>query len=392
MQDSATFPDRPTAFPARVWRRVRILGGTALVAALAAAGVIASTGYIAANSVRVQVEDAAAPLTVAVIPFVAQDSYRVTQQFIGLLEPARQERLGFEAGGTVTEVLVDEGDNVTEGQVLARLDTRALAAERDQASAARDALTAQRDLARLTADRQVQLAQRNVASAQRADETRFQVAELDARLAEIDARLTGLDIQLDKAVLRAPFPGEIGARLLDDGARVGPASPVLDLLETGAPRVRVGLAPDVAAGLAADASFEVMLAGEPARLTLISRRSGIDPVTRTRPTLFAVERALAGPLAFGDVIQIDLPRQVSGSGGWVPLSALIEGPRGLWSVYVIDDTGNEPLVARESVELVHATEAQAYVRGALADGTWIVGEGTHRLGVGQPVLLTPAES
>ena len=42
---------------------------------------------------------------------------------LGQLEPVQNSQLGFELAGRVTSILVDEGDAVTAGQVLATLDT-----------------------------------------------------------------------------------------------------------------------------------------------------------------------------------------------------------------------------------------------------------------------------
>lgn len=54
----------------------------------------------------------------------------------------RQVNLGFRVGGRISEVLVDEGDKVEEGQPMARIDCDILTQQRDQALARVDAQTA----------------------------------------------------------------------------------------------------------------------------------------------------------------------------------------------------------------------------------------------------------
>src|SRR6185295_116759 len=66
----------------------------------------------------------------------------------GLVE-AKGDRvaLAFETSGRITELLVAEGDRVTAGQVVARLDDRIASARAARAAAAVDAARARRDLA-----------------------------------------------------------------------------------------------------------------------------------------------------------------------------------------------------------------------------------------------------
>ncbi len=365
-------------------RRLGILAGTCAIAALSLGAVIAASRMIAAGTVRIEAGADEPPLAVSVLEAEMQDSYRVPQVFIGRIEPRQDSRLGFELGGTVTEIAVDEGDEVAEGQVLAVLDTRLVAARLAEARAARDALSAQIELAQLTWERQKALADRSFASRQNADEARLAVAELEARIAQTDASLSQIELQREKSTLRAPYAGRIALRHVDLGAQVAAAAPVVDLQETGRPQVRVGLLPGIAAGLRPGDAFEVLSGGQRMTARYASRQAEIDPVTRTLPVLFDLEGA--DGLPYGAVLRLTVEREVAERGAWLPLSALSEGPRGLWTVLVVDRTEDGARVAREAVEVIHADGARAYVRGALEDGTEVISGGTHRLAPGQAVL------
>lgn len=370
-------------------RRIGVLLGTALVAALAVGAVALGTRVIAENSVRLAVDDAAAPLSVAVHRITRASGYSVRQEFIGRVEPRQVTELGFEAGGTVAEIAVDEGDTVAEGAILARLDTRSLQSQLRQQKAARDALAAQLELARLTFARQDKLAERSFSSQQRADEARLSVAELEARLAEREAAITGIEVDLDKAQLRAPFAGRVAGRFVDSGARVGPSTPILELQQETTPQLRVGLTPDRAARLSPGDAFDVTIDGRPFRATYASRRAEIDPVTRTLSALFDLEPGDDhAPPVFGSVVRLSLTREVAEPGAWVPLTALTEGPRGLWTVLIVDEgPAGPPRIAMEAVEVIHAEGNRAYVRGPLEDGLAVIADGAHRVSVGQQVLV-----
>ncbi|MEM1362243.1 MAG: efflux RND transporter periplasmic adaptor subunit [Pseudomonadota bacterium] len=386
MEENSQTPTRP-GFIRRALRRVGIILGTVAVGAIAVGAVMGATTMISANSVKIETETGAPLLTVSTTVIEVQDSYAIPQEFVGQIEPRRIADLGFEAGGTIEEITVDEGWPVSEGTVLATLDTRVLEAQLRQQKAAKDALIAQRDLAELTAKRQEALADRNFASQQRADETRLRVVELDARLAEIDAAITGVEVQLDKSVIRAPFDGLIGRRLADDGARVGPSSPVLEVLERAEPRLRIGLAPEIAVGLMRDKPYTVSIEGQTFDAWLESRRGDIDPRTRTLPVLFELRDADPAALPYGLVTRLSVARDVMDRGAWVPVGALTEGTRGLWNLMRIDrDAPEGPVVVRESVEILYADEDRAYIRGGLTDGMEIVSDGVHRVASGQRVV------
>lgn len=379
-------PARSASFRRRALRRVGILTGTGVTIALAIGLVVGGTGLIAA---RAQVETAPAGATAALPVAVArlnlQDSYAVAARFTGQVEPARRADLGFEAGGTLAEVYVDEGDTVAAGELLAQLDIRALQAGRAAQIAARDAAIARRDLARLTAQRQDRLAASEFASAQRADEARFRLAEADAQIAQIDAALLALDVSLSKAEITAPFAGTVADRLRDEGARLSAGAPILQIEETAAPRLRIGLPEDQAAALVPGIALPVVVGGTPATATLERLRPDLDPATRTRAALFVLNR----PAPSGTLVALDLKRDVPGRGAWVPLSALSEGLRGLWTLYLLDDAD---VLFRESVEILHTTGTKAFVAGSFPKDARYVRAGPHRIAPGQTVAPQAART
>ena len=104
------------------------------------------------------------PIVVAVAPAELQSQYTVTREFVGVVEARRESEVGFELGGEVARVLVDEGTFVEAGAVIARLDTKILRAERATLVAARDESRAALELAALTRDRFAKALESNAAS------------------------------------------------------------------------------------------------------------------------------------------------------------------------------------------------------------------------------------
>ncbi|MDJ0626999.1 MAG: efflux RND transporter periplasmic adaptor subunit [Rhodobacter sp.] len=385
-------PVQTSSLTRRTLHRLGTLTTTALTGALAAGLVISGAGFLADRAESVELPRTAPPVAVQAAPLHILSGYEVSRAFIGQIEPLQQTDLAFEAGGTLADILVEEGAAVTRGQILARLDTRGLEAQRDALVSARDALQARLSLARLTAERQQKLEEKGFAATQRYDEARFNVAELTARIAETEASLAGIDIQLDKAVLRAPFDGKTGRRAADTGQTVASGTPVLTLLQSGAPQMRVGLPPQIAAGLTAGMQVTATFGDRTYDAELTQLRPDLDPATRTRSAIFTLRPDPgAAPPPFGQSGSITLTQTVADAGAWVPLLSLREGARGSWTVLTVDPADPQLRVAPEAVELLYADATRAFVRGGFPDGAMLVTNGPHRIAPGQSIRLTETD-
>ena len=87
----------------------------------------------------------------------------------------------------------------------------------------------------------------------------------------------------------------------------------------------------------------------------------------------------------GETITLDLADPVYESGGWVPLSSLTAGNRGLWDVFVVKDVPEGYVAVREAVEIIYSKNDQVYVAGTLADDAVIIASGLHRLSPGASI-------
>ena len=155
-------------------------------------------------------------------------------------------------GGIVKEVLVQEGDRVVAGQILARQedDEPRLAYQRAQAEVAQAesqlaAIRVEVSTARREYDRLARLVDTNFVAAQRIDQARDAIATAEARLASQQAsimtaraRLNEAAYNLELTVIRAPMAGRIVRRYANPGAGASTlnVSTMFDL-EPDAPRI-----------------------------------------------------------------------------------------------------------------------------------------------------------
>ncbi len=363
--------------------RVLTVTVTLMVCGAAAAAVIGGFSLIAAEGDGAP--GVAAPRTpVGVMSVDLTPGYTVTRRFTGQIEAAARTDLGFELGGRITEVLVEEGDVVDAGAALARLDTSALIPERAALEAELAALAADAELARLTLARNDALTERGFRSIAAQDDARLTLARAEAGMAAVRARIAGVDVRLEKSVLFAPYPARIGARMADPGQTAAAGQTVLVLFDASPARARVGLPPELAAGLAVGGTVTLELGGVELVATLRQIRPDLDPNTRSRSVVVALPEG-AGPV-LGDTVALLLTQTVDDPGFWAPLSALREGVRGAWSVMAVEATAEGDRTLPAAVEVIHSDGARVFLRGDLPPGARIVAEAPDRVAPGQFVL------
>ena len=323
---------------------------------------------------------------VATVPATVDTGYQAESSYTGRVEARLDSQLGFEIGGLLADVAVDEGSVVSKGAALARLDTARLDAQRAEARAAVDQVRAELDLATATLARTEEAFAYKGVSQQALDESRQQVAALEAAAGVAAARLDRIEVDIAKATLRAPFAGTVVRRVSDPGAVMGPGQTLIALQSTEQPEARIGVSPDAAQALVVGEAYTLGINDRPveARLkTILPRR---DEATRTLDVIFTLDDSASG-VRPGDLARLDIERYVSMPGYWVPVSALIEGPRGLWQSLVAEAADDGYVLVKHTLEILHADERRAYVRGTLESGDLLVSEGTHRVVAGQRVEL-----
>ena len=147
------------------------------------------------------------------------------------MSPIVQATLKSKVGGEVELMPLREGQDVREGEVLARIDTRNLQAQYDRQLAAVERARADLDLATLNRDKNRTLLEKHYISQNTYEATESAYAGMVAnvKLAEADARLA--KINLEDAVVRAPFAGTIAKRHVQPGEKVSLDSTIVTLVD-----------------------------------------------------------------------------------------------------------------------------------------------------------------
>ena len=356
---------------------------TAIAIVLAIALVVALTALLNLRVSAAADGASRVPLPVAAQRFLTQSGYDRPVSFIGLVRAGRVSNLGFELPGTVATLVVREGSVVREGDMLAQLDTAQLRSRREAVAADLQRVEAELELARIKEKRQRNLQATGAVSEEASDETRLRAKALAAQLASVKARLRGLDIDLEKSQLLAPYSGVVAERLVNGGAVVSAGTPVVRLVASDRREAHIGVAAEQTSLLTPGESYTLKLRATSFSALLRSIRPDIDPRTLTATAVFELPDEVQG--LEGEPVDLVLTERVEMTGAWVPLSALIEGERGLWTIMEVIKQGDENVARRQVVEILDVQGSKAYVHGSLADSAVFIADGVHRIAPGSPI-------
>jgi HlyD family secretion protein len=306
----------------------------------------------------------AAPLVTAVPP--GRSAYTVSVSFTGAIVARYDMPIGVDSeGGRIFAVLVEAGDHVRAGQVLARLDTSVLAPQVASLRAALEQNRAEAALAEADYRRAAAIAGSvGALSKEEVDKRHSQVATSAARVKAAEAQLAEAEARLGRTEIRAPADGVVLTRNAEVGQVVTPGGTALFRLGRGGevemraqaaeqdlPRLQVGQTAEVhVTGVATPFAGKVRLLA-----------AVIDPQTRlgeVRVTLPKDPNLRPGAFARGDVKVGSDVRPI------VPQTALLSDVRGNYVLIV----GPDNHVVRRNVRFGGAQPAGIVIAEGL-DGS-----------------------
>ena len=186
--------------------------------------------------------------------------------------------------GELKEIKVREGDSVSAGQVLARIDPVEYQRRFEQAQEQASAAKSQMEIAQRQWDTNKALVDQGFISKTALDNS---LASFQGAVASHKAAIAGADVareSLDDSVLRAPFSGVIAVRAAQLGERVGIDAKVLELVDLRQLEVEAPLSPSD--------SLDIKM-GQIARLQIEDRAELVTArVTRMSPSAQAGSRSV----------------------------------------------------------------------------------------------------
>lgn len=303
----------------------------------------------------------------------------------GTIQAETEVNLGFRIDGRMVERLVNVGDRVTAGQVVARLDPtneqNALRAARASLAAAQAQLTE----AQANYGRARELLRTGFGTRQRYDQAAQQLQTARSAADSAQAQVNISENRLGYTELVADAAGIVTARGAEPGEVVAPGRMIIRLAREGGldgvfdvpPAVKDRAPPNVLVTVALTLDPSVRATG---RVREVSPSA--DPVTGTFRVWIGLDNPPPG-LRLGSTVTGSMEVE-SGAGYAVPASALTR-QGGSPAVWVVDPQART--VALRPVEVLRHDPARAVIGSGLAAGDVIVTAGVQALRPGQQVRL-----
>jgi RND family efflux transporter MFP subunit len=299
--------------------------------------------------------------------------------------------LSFGVTGTVTEVLVSQGDNVTKDEVLARLDAPSLQSAVDAAQLQVEIVENQVAVAQA----QHEIAQDNLDAAEAIPGTPTDVLEQQVNIAEANLETAKLNLQvtklslesaklnLDKAVITAPFDGVVAGVTITEGEEISAAalaSPAVTLVGTSGIEMQ---------GTIDELNIASVKLGQSANITLDALPD--EQVTGSVAFISPMGTVLAGIVSYTTTISLENPPAELKDGMSATAEVVIARRDNVLLIpnTVIRGTVQNPLV----VVLVNGKQEQRQVTLGLSDGinTEVVSGLAKGEAVVVPVLATSGQ-
>ena len=299
-----------------------------------------------------------------------------------------------EIGGLVVEYPVKQGDQVKQGQLLARLNKRATELDIVAIEARLREAEARQKLAERNHERSKELFDSKVFSQQQLDDTFFESSAWQGTIDNLKAEMERLRYDVERSVIVAPFDGVVITKHTEVGQWLGVGDEVLELLSLEQLEIRVDTPeryyPSVRLGAPARISFEAM----PDR-NFSGTINAIIPQADEQARTFPIKIRFASnsaKIGVGMLAQVRLPGVSPGQRGSrtatiVPKDAIVrQGPQLL--VWLINDEGGvQPAPVQTGTGLGDWIE----VNGPVTPGAKVVTRGNERLRPGQEVRGEPIE-
>src|SRR4051795_8382047 len=270
---------------------------------------------------------------------ISYDNENASREFVGVVRARYQTDLAFRVGGKIVARLVNVGDRVKAGDIVARLDPQDLKLQAESAEAEFGAATSNLTQAIADLERYTKLRTSGYASVADFDRKKWTKDEAEGRLERAKRALDLARNQLGYSDLKADADGVITATMAEAGQVVAIGQAVAQLAHRGEKEAVVAL-PETWLGEVRQTKAKVRLwsGGDrvhEARLRELSPQA--DAATRTYAARFTILDADEA-VAYGMTATVTLSRPGEENVAKLPLSSVLNRGTGP-SVYVVDDGG-----------------------------------------------------
>jgi RND family efflux transporter MFP subunit len=327
------------------------------------------------------------------IPIKPVQNYVIDRTYLGQIKTKQDAKLSFEYAGTVKSVLVDMGDVVKKGQTLAIQNTDILTFKKKELQARVNQKQAQIKLNSANLERIQSLTDDGYSSQQRLDELNAENEVLTASVLGLKAQIDAIHYQISKTTLTAPFDGVVTKKMVSTGEHTSPSRAVFQLIKQADNEITLGVPATLASSLYKGSLLTVEINSTEYKGKILSVSQHIDSINRT----VQLRLKLTSKVNSFDrqLVKVHINKHVQEAGYWVPLTALTDGVRGQWQVFLalkneqneVEQDNAKPVFTIQSatVKVLYTSKDSAYITGLPIKEYLLVGAGLHRFVSGQSI-------
>lgn len=307
--------------------------------------------------------------------------------FSGSARAVREASLAFRVGGKVEAILADVGDEVADDQVLARLDSYdyELAVRNIQSNL--DSTRAADKNSRNSYQRAKALYENNNISKDELDQAEARRNSDRAQVKALAAQLEQSRNQLSYTRIKAPFPGVISNKAIEEFETISAGQAVLSLIDPRSLKVCLGLPEGLIARVKAGQAVKIVFGSLPGE-EFYGEVSEVDVALNSSTGTYPVTVILREPgsgIRPGMAAEVTFTFSLKGEKGFVlPTSAILEDIQtGKSSVWIYTDGR----VKKQKVETGGLVTEGVEILSGLRGGELVVIAGVTRIEEGQRVRL-----
>ncbi|PWH84978.1 efflux RND transporter periplasmic adaptor subunit [Brumimicrobium oceani] len=294
----------------------------------------------------------------------------------GDIETDNEALIFAEASGLIKSILVKEGQKVSKGQVLARIDTEILASNIKE-------LQTQLEFAEYNLEKQNQLFDRGVG-------TEFELKSAKNQVAALRSQLNTVQTQSSKSTVRAPYSGVVDEIVTFVGEMASAQSPILRLVNNDEMRVTGNISEHYLKTVKEGTEVEIFVPTlrDTFNLKISSVGKYINPTNRT----FRVNADIEGetellPNMLAEMLITDL---VIDSALMVPAVSVLKTQKNESYIFVLKKDGENYKAHQVMVNLIsqyHGKAAIEVLNGEVNAGDLIVSAGGRGISDGDVVRI-----
>lgn len=293
--------------------------------------------------------------------------------------PNRDVKVSSQVPGRVTELTVAEGDRVSAGQLIAKIDDHSFRDQVTQAEAGVGTAQASVDNANQSLKRNEDLVNRGIAARKDLEDAQKEAATSASELKQAQAALSTARLQLSRTEIHSPISGTVVKRFISGGEQVDgtAAAPIVEIANLSEVELNANVPASDISRMKEGQSIQMTSAAMPGKTftgKIVGVSLSVDPASNAGLVRIRIPNG-NGDLRLGMFLGAQVPVETHARTLTIPPGAIYRGEDGNPRVFIVQgDTANV-----SEIKLGIETPDRAEVLSGVNEGDTIILAGGYGL-------------